>query len=148
MDPQHALIIRILHQPSQANETKNSTEKITRVAFLYMEGDEEDYAQCSSCFLYTPDRKRCAILGDDLEVDPDDTCALYIHGEPVDDQPIVARVTQEEAGYLKERVQCQRCKYGGDKCGLFAMLNKKLPNIFDLEEEISPTGCCNAFISK
>jgi hypothetical protein len=145
IDPkQHALIIRILHTPGKPAEPKKVAEKITRVAFLYLDGDKDDYAQCSSCFLYVNSKKRCAILGNDFEVAPEDTCAMYIPGDPVENQPIVKRVSPEEAGYVARKVRCENCFYGGDECKLFVMLNKKMPEVFDLDPKIVSKGCCNA----
>lgn len=125
-------------------------DKITRAAFLYMEGEaSEEYAQCSTCALRPKDNPSlCAILGIKIAKPKASTCELYVHGEPICDE-VEELVTPEEAGFVETKVQCQRCEYGGDEdCEMFKMLNKKMPQYFDLETRISKNGCCNAWISK
>jgi hypothetical protein len=60
---------------------------------------------------------------------------------------IEGSVTPEESGLVDRRVQCHRCEFaekGAIYCGLFAKINKALPEEFDLNPKIHPHGCCNA----
>jgi len=132
----------VVHHPIKPKE--EPPQKITREAFLYMESDEEDFAQCGTCWQFDPEQKRCAILGPDFEVDADDSCCLYTKGDPVEGQPMVTRVTPKDAGFVKREVRCENCVYGGKKCELYVMLNKKLPDVFNLNPNIKPRACCNA----
>jgi hypothetical protein len=119
--------------------------KIGRDAFLYLEpeGDGKDFAQCSTCYLYVADEQRCAILGPDFEVLPQDTCGLYLQGI-YEGTPVRKLVSPEDADYARRKVRCENCYYGGAKCQLFVTLNKRLPELFKLEETIKAKGCCNA----
>lgn len=130
--------------------------KIDRSAFLYMEPDDESFgknkkfAQCGTCKLWTgAKRKRCFILGKDKLILSIDTCALYVNGEP--DTSLAgkeeARLTLEEAGYERRSVRCENCIAFNRKesiCELFRSLNKKMPDMFDLNENVLWDGCCNA----
>lgn len=148
MDKLFHIVIKHGIAAKSASEKEESGEKIGREAFIYLSGDTDDYAQCSSCWMFNPEKERCVILGPDFHVDADATCCFYMKGEPLDDMPLIARVTPEEAGYVDRQVRCENCRYGGDKCGLYVMLNKKLPDVFDLEEEIEPRACCNANVPR
>ena len=144
IDQQHALLIRILHQPGKEKEAPG--EKIGREAFIYLDGDTDDFAQCGSCWKFSPEKERCSILGPDFEVDADDSCCLYEKGEPLKGLPLIERVTPEEAGFVNREVRCENCLHteGNGKCNLFDTLNKKLPNLFNLDVRITAKGCCNA----
>lgn len=129
-------------------EKKDESQKIGREAFIYLSGDVDDYAQCSSCWMFNAEKERCSILGPDFEVLASATCCFYVHGEPDSSLPLVERVTPEEAGYVNREVRCENCKYGGKECQLYIMLNKKLPDVFDLDTKIEPRACCNAQTAK
>jgi len=118
--------------------------KITRDAFLFMTGDVADFAQCSACRDFAKDRKRCAILGPKFEVAGGDSCGLFVEGTYPAGYPVRKLVTPDEAGFVRRKVRCENCKFGGSKCALYVMLNKKFPAVFDLEEAIDPRDCCNA----
>ena len=138
-----------LQRPSTNKATSSKGKKIDRSAFLYLEPetDEPEFAQCLTCIHFVEDEERCVILGDDLEVLPTDSCALYIPGEPrAEPDDIETLVSPEDAGFVKGEVRCENCRYGGDECQLYIKLNK-LPD-FDLDTKIEPLGCCNAFIHK
>ena len=125
-------------------------DKIGRWAFLYMEpsdpGSAKDFAQCSTCQLFMPGKKRCGIFGPDDVVKANASCGLYLQGKPHDDQPIQAIVSPEAAGYVEGKVRCENCSWYDDGiCGLFADLDEKMPDTFDLGSTVSPKGCCNAW---
>jgi hypothetical protein len=125
-------------------------KQIVRSAFLYISGKAKDFAQCSSCCLN--DDGKCVIL--DIAIDPNDTCGLYIPGWYAA-MTSKKRVTPEEAGLLRDtKVRCENCRHSDEDideelyCELFEKLNQELPELFDLDTEIEPRGCCNAWQSK
>ena len=128
-------------------------KKIDRSAFLYMDpkGDQDKFAQCATCSHFTGES--CEILGKHLKVKPTDSCALYIHGEPDPSKKGSEKevVKPEDAGFIKAAVRCENCVYGDGKrkiCTLFESINNKIPDKFDLDPNIHPKGCCNAFVAK
>lgn len=122
-------------------------EKIGRDSFLYLEGTIADFAQCSSCYLFARDKGRCAILGGDFEVRPQDTCGMYLEGT-YSGTAIRKLAEPGDVGFERKEVRCENCRYGGKRCKLYIQLNRTYPTMFDLKEEISPKGCCNAFTGK
>lgn len=130
-------------------------DKITRVAFLYMAptedsyGDPDVFAHCQSCYSWMgKKRERCYILGKKLEVKADDTCALYVNGEPEIERAGNEKslVSAEEAGFMKGPPQCKRCYwYAIGLCGLFAKLNMEDPDHYDLKVSVKANACCNGF---
>ncbi len=138
----HALVIRILKKP---NDEEHNREKIKRDAFLYLDSNDKEFAQCGTCWLFHAEKERCAILGPDFVVDDDDSCCFYIKGEVPKDLKLVKRVTPKDAGFVERAVRCENCLYGGSgECKLYKMLNEKFPDVFDLDEQIEPRACCNA----
>ena len=133
-------------------EAYKKGDKIGRWAFIYLEpqaksGENHDqFAQCSTCQLFMPGKKRCGIFGKDDLVVANASCGLYIQGKPHDDQPIQGLVTPEQAGYVKGQVRCENCSWYHDKkCELFQNLDEKMPDTFKLDTEVDPKGCCNAW---
>jgi hypothetical protein len=125
--------------------------KIERSAFLYLEGANRDFAQCGTCYAYAPDDKRCALFGPKVSVAPTDSCGFYLkaYGSEAPALTTKNRVSPKDAGFYKGSVRCENCYYGGGgKCGLYQELNKKLPDYFDLDINIEPRACCNAFTPK
>jgi hypothetical protein len=123
-------------------------DKIGRWAFLYLESKTpiDQFAQCSTCELFLPGRERCGIFGKNDKVVANASCGLYIQGKPHDDQPIQDIVTPEESGYVLGQVRCENCSwFKNGTCDLFAMLNEKIPDTFELGSTVSPQGCCNAW---
>jgi|GEM_PF-5260616 hypothetical protein len=117
--------------------------KITRSAFLYLEGRDDTFAQCGSCAF---GKDRCAIMGNAEVSAHDGSCNFHIKGTPTRDRNI-ASLTRKQTGYVERQVRCQNCKFKPDatpRCRLYAELNRKLPEIFELDERISPYGCCNS----
>lgn len=132
-------------------EAKES-HKIERDAFLYFDPKppKDIFASCGACAMWTgPKHETCTIHGKDVLVKAGDSCNLYVHGEPMPEEAghEMKLVTKEESGFVSRPVRCENCAAfdaRGSKCKLFATLNKKLGNLFDLEEEVHPQGCCNA----
>jgi hypothetical protein len=142
-----ALLARLKKGRASGGRTVKATERIGRDAFLYLEGTVPDFAQCSSCYLFARDKGRCAILGPDFEVRPENTCGLYLEGA-YDGTPIRKLAEPGDVGFAREAVRCENCRYGGKRCKLYVQLNQAHPAMFDLTEEIQLRGCCNAWISK
>ena len=122
--------------------------KLGRDAFLYLDPKEPEnrFAQCNTCRDWVIGDRRCVIHGPKVYVAGRMSCGLYVHGEP---QPKGTKtyidVTPEESGLVDRQVRCENCRWLDDhECGFFKMLNEKLPEVFDLEVEIDPHGCCNA----
>lgn len=126
-----------------------SKSKITRESFVYLEprGDKTQFAQCSSCRMWTgKEGNTCSILGK-TKVTGDMSCALYVHGNPSPGLKgkEVASYTPKEAGLVKRSVRCENCRSFKDGiCMLYQTLNKSNPDIFQLDEKVNPQGCCNA----
>lgn len=56
-------------------------------------------------------------------------------------------MTPAEAGFVDRKVTCANCRsFDPDRsvCGFFTMLNDLAPSKFDLDEQVSPQGCCTA----
>lgn len=138
------------------SHTSKNENKIHRETFGYLEpaDGQEDFAQCSSCILWTgADSERCLILGNKLVVEGTDSCHFYIPGDPEPDRSGDERelLSQEEAGFVKGKVRCENCaEYDSkpSKCTLYAKLNKAMPSDFDLDVKVKSQGCCNAQIPK
>lgn len=125
---------------------------IKRDAFLYLDpkGKKDQFAQCSSCIMWTgPKGNTCTIHGK-TKVTGDMSCGLYVHG-PIHDDMIgqeMAAVTPKESGLLKESVRCENCAHfeaGENECELFEELNEMDPKKWDLDPQVDPKGCCNAW---
>lgn len=125
-------------------------KKLERDAFLYLNPEPgiDDFAQCSSCFMWVHGDNRCIIHGPRVRIPGSASCGFYVYGEPASEgTPTKALVTAEESGLVDRPVRCENCQWGGPttyKCRLFMGLNERLPDIFDLDEQIEPKGCCNA----
>lgn len=123
--------------------------KVDRSAFLYMHPKEpaDRFAQCSTCVQFLPTKRRCAIFSENDKVVKTASCALYVHGTPHDDQPIINSVTPQEAGYINASVRCENCEHfdGRNTCKLFVKINRQLPSVFDLDPNVDAKGCCNAW---
>jgi hypothetical protein len=127
-------------------EAKKVGDKIKRDAFIYLDpkGETVNFAQCSTCRLWTG--TGCLLLGK-TKVTGDMSCSFYVSGEPQRNLSgkEEALLTPKEAGLVTRKVRCENCRsFDGGQCMLFNTLNKKLPDIFDLEESVSSNACCNA----
>jgi len=131
------------------NEAAVATgEKIDRSAFIYLppKSPANEFAQCATCIHFMPDDERCSIFAASDHVEAEASCGLYVHGEPSNDQTCRSIVTPKEAGYVKGAVRCENCSWHeGSECGLFKTLMQKLPDVFNLETDVDPQGCCNAW---
>lgn len=123
--------------------------RIDRSAFLYLEpqgSNKKEFAQCSTCAAYKPFTKRCSLFSSKDYVKPEASCGLYLKGKPSEDQETSSMITPKEAGYMEGKVRCENCRSFADgKCAVFAQLNELLPNTFDLDANVKPLACCNAF---
>jgi hypothetical protein len=129
-------------------------EKLNRSIFLYSQpsldyvAPLDEYAQCSTCSrLCGPLMNTCSVLGPQplITEPPRMSCNVYAYGPQVDEVPERASFTKEEVGFVHRLVRCENCFYGGymgGRCGNYVMLNRLLPSIYDLDETISPHGCC------
>lgn len=139
-------------------EKDTKKDRLTRDCMLYMEhrldsyGKPEDFASCSTCFMWMgEERKRCYILGKELEVRGIDSCGIYVNGEPEVERAGSEKnlSTVEESGFTKDPVTCKNCYwYGLGMCGLFTKLNLEWPQFFDLKISVSENGCCDGFTPK
>lgn len=134
--------------------------KVDRSAFLYLEHDEksigesEKFAQCSTCALWTGERKRCFILGTQFEVLGTDSCGLYCNGDNQSDilsKNEIPTMTPKDAGFYRGKTRCENCRSFNKEestCELYKAFNKKFSDFMDLKEKVSSVGCCNAFMPK
>lgn len=148
--------------------------RVGRDAFLFMTPnsakEKEEFAQCGPCRMFVPEEylqgklqgDRCIIHGSRQDLDEDDSCGFFVPwptpgGKPVEEvvrahasellKGVAGSVSAQESGLVSRRVQCHRCQFansGASKCGLYADLNRTMPKVFDLDEEITPNSCCNA----
>lgn len=119
-----------------------------RSAFLYMEPspDTPEFAQCGTCTHFIPDTGRCFLFSDKDNVDADDSCGLYVQGEPQGGREPSGSVDPDVAGFYKGNVRCENCvSLSGETCGLFKKLNRFMPGVWNLDELVKPRACCNAF---
>lgn len=114
--------------------------KIKRDAFLYLDGANEEFAQCRTCVF---GNDTCSIMND-VAVSPEDgSCCFYIKGRRI--ESTIASLTKKQTGYVERQVRCENCKFfSAGECMLFHKLNGIFPEIFDLDEKIERYGCCNA----
>jgi len=132
------------------------SHQVTRASFLYMEpsrnsyGKPSGFANCRTCMMWTGDKhETCAIHGKKLKVEGGDTCGLYVNGKPHTEMAgkEMPLVTTQESGFEKREVRCENCSHYDKKesyCELFEALNKKNPELFDLDIKVKAHGCCNA----
>jgi len=73
-------------------------------------------------------------------------------GRPISEQ-VGVRVTRDAFTYVEpsQKTNCAGCKFfieGESLCSVFTELNQSNPDMFDLEEKVSPEGGCKAFLPK
>jgi hypothetical protein len=151
---------------------ENLELKYDRGIFIYLAprnfDRDADFAQCESCRMFVHESalkakegSRCIIHGARAIIDEDDSCGFWVpwpEGEPVPrviadhaaelDKGVAASITPEQSGLVGDRVQCHRCAQFEPKrsrCGLYAALNEAAPQVFDLDEQVKPHACCNAW---
>ena len=129
-------------------ESTATGDKINRDAFIYLnpKAPTKDFAQCKTCTMFLPNKQRCSAFSESFKVVANGSCALYCNGKPNDNQQINNSVTPEQAGYVVAQVRCENCDwFKDDICKLYEILNNKLPDIFELDENVDLKGCCNAW---
>jgi hypothetical protein len=127
-------------------------EKITRATFLYMDPQkpQDEFAQCGTCVHFLEHIGRCELHGDDIEIDDDDSCGLYVHGEAEEGEKPEGLVTPEQSGLVSRQVRCENCKFFDpdseprEHCDFYTQLNRMFPKMFDLDRYVEEYGCCNA----
>lgn len=124
------------------------TEKIDRSAFLYLEDPKDSqFAQCARCGMWDKPNEGCAILAEDVAVFAGSSCGFFLPGTPNSvERGAFTILSPEEVGLVRRPVRCENCisMSAGSVCGLYKALNEAMPDKFDLNEKISPRGCCNA----
>ncbi len=129
--------------------------KRDRSTFLYMEPAQpgnDDFAQCGTCIEWLSDISKCRLHGKGDDIDADDSCGLYVEGEPQQGLEPLGLVTPEISGLVDEQTRCHNCNAydGRDQqrihCDLYVQLNRILPELFELEERVEPNACCNAMV--
>jgi hypothetical protein len=124
--------------------------KIRRSAFLYLQPDSTDhlFAQCGIC--RAVNNSRCMMM-DREPISPTlGSCGFFFKGPSVGDH-VLAKFTKTQVGYSERKVRCENCVFVRNKgtwCNLFKQLNETMPNVFDLDWHVKPTGCCNAQTEK
>jgi hypothetical protein len=127
-----------------------ATSKLSRDAFLYLDphGDKDYFAQCSTCQDWVRGDNLCVIHSPHVNVPGTASCGFYVHGDPQPPgTPVEFVVTPEESGLVDREVRCENCKWGGPtsyNCELYDLLNTYMSDIFLLDTQINPKGCCNA----
>jgi hypothetical protein len=129
--------------------------KRDRSAFAYMEPDPDTkkFAQCGTCAMFLRKVERCHWLGPDDKVDADDSCVMYVQGEPSDDPKAkpTGALEPKTVGLFDGRVRCENCNAHDFRdparkhCDLFVQLNRMFPRMWNLKTEIKPHACCNAW---
>jgi len=126
-------------------------ERITRSTFLYFDSKppKSKFAQCATCVHFLRREERCELHGPDDDVDDDDSCGLYVHGEALGVHPL-SLVTPEQSGLVSRQVRCENCRFFDPDdeprvhCDLYTQLNRMLPALFELDRYVQAKGCCNA----
>lgn len=122
--------------------------KLERDAFLYLDpaGDEDNFAQCSTCRDWVEGDDKCYIHGPRLEVLGTMSCGLYVCGQPLPEGTTTYMlVSPMESGLVDREVRCENCRHLEETtCAFFKTLNEALPELFDLDTDVDPKGCCNA----
>ena len=144
---------QIIREAVEELKKDTSKSKVTRESFVYLEpkGDGKTFAQCATCRMWTgKESNTCSILGK-TKVTGDMSCNLYVYGKPSPglSGKEIASYTSKEVGLVKRQVRCENCRsFQNGTCLLYQTLNKQVPDIFNLNEKVSPQGCCNAQIPK
>lgn len=130
-------------------EAAETSQKIDRSAFIYLppKGEKNNFAQCASCLFFKPNSEKCGIFNKKTKVTKNQSCGLYVHGKPDENQECRDVATPEQAGLVDGPVRCENCSWFDGKCGLFKKLNKEMPDVFSVDENVDENGCCNAFQS-
>ena len=129
--------------------------KLGAETFLYLnpEPNTPEFAQCATCRDWVTGDNKCVIHGPHVTVTNTMSCGLYVWGPPQPEgTPTVAIVTTTESGLVDREVRCENCIHfdyaGNSTCNFFVTLNDTLSQIFEIDENVEPKGCCNAQTSK
>ena len=125
--------------------------KLNRRAFLYTEPiltkHKGSYAECQSCYFYITNDKLCELLDTYTTVYPNSSCDYYIENsiEAVNTRVPLSLLTAEEVRLVHRPVRCGNCIFFEKKsaeCHAYETLNKRYPEIFDLDVQVNEFGCC------
>lgn len=146
-------------------------DRIERDAFIYLtqgKAPASSFAQCGPCRMFVPEealggyRKHdlCIIHGSNVEVEEGYSCGFMCQWPKGRPNPRVIRdhaaelklgipgsVTPAQSGLVDRQVRCENCAhFDADEsaCYLYRSLNEKLPRLFDLDDKVHPSSCCNA----
>jgi hypothetical protein len=106
----------------------------------------------------------CVAHGSDVKVGDMYSCGVYLPwpGGKVEElvvknhakelaKGLEGSVTPEESGLVERKVRCENCEFHEPeegKCHLYELLNKLMPDYWNLDENVNPQGCCNANIER
>jgi len=98
-------------------------------------------------------RGTCSLHGQNIPVDDDDSCGLFVPGtyDPSEKKHSQPSVTPAESGLVDRQVRCENCAYfeaDESECELFETLNECHPDMFLLDPNVKPDGCCNAQVPR
>jgi len=118
-----------------------------RSVFLYLDpAASDDDKQCGTCWFWVRD-DRCLIHRAHDIVKATASCCYHLYGPPhrAGVRPL-GLTTPKESGLVDREVRCENCLWFDDDsvCNLFELLNRKLPDVWDLDIKVKPKGCCNA----
>jgi hypothetical protein len=143
----------------KAEDSDAPVRKITRDAFIYMEPDtkerqkyKEKFAQCGTCHMWTGEKgKSCTIHSQKVEITAEKSCSFYTPGDPMPEMigKEMGIVSPAESGLVEADVRCENCNYfsSGKVCQVFKRLNASA-EMFELDENVEPKACCNAWVGK
>jgi hypothetical protein len=97
-----------------------------------------------------PKAKTCTIHGPKEKITGDMSCGFYVEGDPMPEMAGEehSSVTADESGLYDGKVRCENCdSFESDEseCEFFEKLNEDLPDYFELDTNVQPKACCNAF---
>lgn len=123
-----------------------------RSAFGYIEPHPDDrrFAQCGTCQLWLQRINNCYWLSANDDVQRNDSCILYVPGDPIDNPDVAASgtFTKAEVGFHRGQVRCENCSAflpEISSCDLYTKLNRAFPKLFKLKTTVKPHACCNAW---
>lgn len=128
--------------------------KLGAEAFLYLnpEPNTPEFAQCATCRDWVTGDNLCVIHGPHTNVTGSMSCGLYVWGPPQPEGAATAAiVTPTESGLVDREVRCENCIHFDEqehKCSFFDFLNSVSPELFDIDVNVEPKGCCNAQTSR
>lgn len=133
-------------------KARTAGQTVSRDAFLYLEPKPpaDRFAQCSTCMMWTGQKAQtCTIHGPKVRVTGEMSCGLYVHGHPMPEEAghEMPSVTPDASGLVQRQVRCENCRFftrRTRRCGLFERLTQDMPDVFALDPEVHPNGCCNA----